>query len=37
MGKFFLRMDQEMLVYFMLNPNLVGNGQGLSMPIFGSM
>ena len=29
MGKFYLRMDQEMQVYFMINPDLVGNGQGL--------
>ena len=29
MGKFYLRMDQEIQVYFMINPDLVGNGQGL--------
>ena len=29
MGKFYLRMDQEKKVYFMINPDLVGNGQGL--------
>ena len=29
MEKFYLGMDQEILVYFMINPDLVGNGQGL--------
>ena len=29
MGKFYLRMDQEIQVYFMINPDLVGNKQGL--------
>ena len=29
MGKFYLGMDQEMPVYFMINSDLVGNGQGL--------
>ena len=29
MGKIYLRMDQEIPVYFMINPDLVGNGQGL--------
>ena len=28
-GKFYLRMDQEKQVYFMINPDLVGNRQGL--------
>ena len=29
MGKFYLRMDQDIQVYFMINPDLVGNGEGL--------
>ena len=29
MGKFYLRMDQEIQVYFTINPDLVGNEQGL--------
>ena len=29
MGKFYLRTDQEILTFFMINPNLGGNGQGL--------
>ena len=29
MGKIYLRMNQEIPVYFMINPDLVGNGQGL--------
>ena len=29
MAKFYLRKDQEVHVYFMINPDLVGNGQGL--------
>ena len=29
MGKFYLRMNQEIPVYFIINPYLVGNGQGL--------
>ena len=29
MGKFYLRMDEEIQVYFMINPDLVGNVQGL--------
>ena len=29
MGNFYLRMDQETQVYFMINPDLVGNGQRL--------
>ena len=29
MGKYYLRMDQEIQVYFIINPDLVGNGQGL--------
>ena len=29
MGKFYLRMDQGTQVYFMINPDLVGNEQGL--------
>ena len=29
MGKFYLRMNQEVPVYFIINPDLVGNGQGL--------
>ena len=29
MGEFYLRMEQEIQVYFMINPDLVGNGQGL--------
>ena len=28
-GKFYLRMDQEKQVYLMINPDLVGNRQGL--------
>ena len=28
-GKFYLSMDQEIQVYFMTNPDLVGNGEGL--------
>ena len=28
-GKFYLRMDQEIPVYFMINPDLVGTRQGL--------
>ena len=27
--KFYLRMDQEIQVYFMINPELVSSGQGL--------
>ena len=29
MGKFYLRMDQEIQVYFMINSDLVGNGREL--------
>ena len=29
MGKFYLRTDQEILTFFMINPNLGGRGQGL--------
>ena len=29
MGKFYLRMDQGIQVCFKINPDLVGNGQGL--------
>ena len=29
MGKFYFRMDQEIQVYFIINPELAGNGQGL--------
>ena len=29
MRKFYLRMDQEIQVYFMINPELVSSGQGL--------
>ena len=28
-GKFYLMMDQEIQVYFMINPDLLGNEQGL--------
>ena len=28
-GKFYLMMDQEIQVYFMTNPDLLGNEQGL--------
>ena len=27
--KFYLSMDQEMQIYFMVNPDLLGNEQGL--------
>ena len=29
MGRFYLRMDHEIPVYFMINPDLVGIRQGL--------
>ena len=29
MEKFYLRVNQEIPVYFMINPDLVGNGQEL--------
>ena len=29
MGKFYLRTDQEIVTFFIINPNLGGNGQGL--------
>ena len=29
MAKFYLRKDQEVHVYFIINPDLIGNGQGL--------
>ena len=28
-GKFYLRMDQEIQVYFMINPGLVANRKGM--------